>query len=133
MLANTENIEISSGEEGPTHPMEGALDRLTMAMDQFTLSLLSTTRHHEQLSDFQVGVFTFFSDIFDLEWYRQRVSRALQRADISPRGRECQIPHPGQIHRVTSREAPSESLRHLKEKGGGSRANFSGIIIHKVF
>ena len=63
MLANTENIEISSGEEGPTHPMEGALDRLTMAMDQFTLSLLSTTRHHEQLSDFQVGVFTFFSDI----------------------------------------------------------------------
>ena len=58
MLANTENIEISSGEEGPTHPMEGALDRLTMAMDQFTLSLLSTTRHHEQLSDFQVGVFS---------------------------------------------------------------------------
>ena len=55
MLANTENVEISSGEEDPTHPLDGgALDTLTLAMDQFTLSLLSTTRHHEQLSDFQV-------------------------------------------------------------------------------
>merc|ERR1712192_214657 len=56
MLANTENVEISSGEEDPTNPLDGgALDRLTLAMDQFTLSLLSTTRHHEQLSDFQAA------------------------------------------------------------------------------
>ena len=57
MLANTENVEISSGVEGdPTHPLGGALHRLTLSMDQFTLSLLSTTRHHEQLSDFQARI-----------------------------------------------------------------------------
>ena len=55
MLANTENVDISSGEEDLINPpLAGTLDRLTLAMDQFTLSLLSTTRHHEQLSDFQV-------------------------------------------------------------------------------
>ena len=67
MLANTENVEISSGEEDQTTaPLEGTLDRLTLAMDQFTLSLLSTTRHHEQLSDFQVRrgyVQCFCSDV----------------------------------------------------------------------
>merc|ERR1719222_1127416 len=61
MLANTENVDISSGEEDLTKgvdltdPLAGTLDRLTLAMDQFTLSLLSTTRHHEQLSDFQAA------------------------------------------------------------------------------
>ena len=56
MLANTENVDISSGEEDLTDPLAGTLDRLTLAMDQFTLSLLSTTRHHEQLSDFQARI-----------------------------------------------------------------------------
>ena len=56
MLANTENVDISSGEEDLTDPLAGTLDRLILAMDQFTLSLLSTTRHHEQLSDFQVRI-----------------------------------------------------------------------------
>ena len=56
MLANTENMDISSGEEDLTDPLAGTLNRLALAMDQFTLSLLSTTRHHEQLSDFQVRI-----------------------------------------------------------------------------
>ena len=53
MLANTGNVEISKGEI--LNPDEDCvLERLSSAMDLFTLSLLSTTRHHEQLSDFQV-------------------------------------------------------------------------------
>ena len=53
MLANTGNVEISKGEI--LNPDEDrVLERLSSAMDLFTLSLLSTTRHHEQLSDFQV-------------------------------------------------------------------------------
>jgi len=55
MLANTENVDISSGEKDLADPLATTLDRLTLAMDQFTLSLLSTTRHHEQLSDFQAA------------------------------------------------------------------------------
>jgi len=54
MLANTGNVEISKGEI--LNPDEDCvLERLSSAMDLFTLSLLSTTRHHEQLSDFQAS------------------------------------------------------------------------------
>ena len=55
MLANTGNVEISRGETLPDE--DCVLERLSSAMDMFTLSLLSTTRHHEQLSDFQVIIF----------------------------------------------------------------------------
>ena len=53
MLANTGNVEISRGETLPDE--DCVLERLSSAMDQYKLSLLSTTRHHEQLSDFQVN------------------------------------------------------------------------------
>ena len=56
MLANTGNVDISSGGEDLTEPFAGTLVSLTSAMDRFTLCLLSTTRHHEQLSDFQVRI-----------------------------------------------------------------------------
>ena len=60
MLANTGNVEISKGEI--LNPDEDCvLERLNSAMDLFTLSLLSTTRHHEQLSDFQVIILIVYN------------------------------------------------------------------------
>ena len=125
MLANTENVEISSGvEEDPTHPLDGsALDRLTLAMDQFTLSLLSTTRHHEQLSDFQVRSFLdTVLIIMTFACYRQQVSKALLQAGTSQKGHEPLTLLPDQSHKVTSKGGvPLECPRPLRGRGGGKR------------
>ena len=127
MLANTENVEISSGvEEDPTHPLDGsALDRLTLAMDQFTLSLLSTTRHHEQLSDFQVRSFLdTVLIIMTFACYRQQVSKALLQAGTSQKGHEHLLTLlRDQSHKETSSkgEAPLECRRPLRGRGGGKR------------
>ena len=131
MLANTENVDISSGEKDLADPLATTLDRLTLAMDQFTLSLLSTTRHHEQLSDFQVRIGEVFENLvlkcLTIVMFRQQVSRVLHQVVTILRDHELKTLLLGQRQKEISKGVPLECLRPLKEKEGGRRPR-SGLI-----
>ena len=63
MLANTENVQIST--KAGTDPQLGKITKLALflvisiqpspGMDNVELCLLTTTRHHQQLADFQAA------------------------------------------------------------------------------
>ena len=120
MLANTGNVEISKGEI--LNPDEDCvLERLSSAMDLFTLSLLSTTRHHEQLSDFQViiliGCITYYHIVC-----RHQVNKAHLLVGISPRGRELlTLLQDLNLRETKNIKVLLECQHLLKGRGGGKR------------